>query len=266
MTNNQPEWQRLQKALSVEADRGFNDIQGSQYRFSEFLGLSLRQLAGVVAGSSCDRARAIQLAAEFDIYPQKDLEQRQHSIAITVSFLRQMEQVWEQETRHQQELARQVRPANANASEPTAPALSVPRTAPLSTAPPPPSLTLDQQLTRVTGIGPANGNRLAKLGLYTVYDLLYYYPRNHIDYAKQVQIRELVAGETVTLIAEVKRCNCFSSPKNKKLTILEVILKDRTGEIKISRFFAGLATAIAVGKNSKSASIVLVRCWQLPGW
>jgi ATP-dependent DNA helicase RecG len=235
MTIDRPEWQRLQKALSVEADRGFNDIQGSQYRFSEFLGLSLRQLAGSVVASSRDRAR--QLAAEFDIYPQKDLEQRQHSIAITVSFLRQMEQVWEQETRHQQEQVAQVRPANA--SEPTAPAVSVPRTAPLSTAAPPPSLTLDQQLTRVTGIGPANGNRLVKLGLYTVYDLLYYYPRNHIDYAKQVQIRELVAGETVTLIAEVKRCNCFSSPKNKKLTILEVILKDRTGEIKISRFFAG---------------------------
>ncbi|MCZ0898945.1 DNA helicase RecG, partial [Microcoleus sp. HI-ES] len=225
MTNTQPEWQRLQKALSVEADRGFNDIQGSQYRFSEFLGLSLRQLAGSVVASARDRAR--QLAAEFDIYPQKYLEQRQHLIAITVSFLRQMEQVWEQETRHQQEQVAQVRPANANASEPTAPALSVPRTVPLSTAAAPPSLTLDQQLTRVTGIGPANGNRLVKLGLYTVYDLLYYYPRNHIDYAKQVQIRELVAGETVTLIAEVKRCNCFSSPKNKKLTILEVILKDR---------------------------------------
>ena len=262
MTIDRPEWQRLQKALSVEADRGFNDIQGSQYRFSEFLGLSLRQLAVAVAASSRDRAR--QLAAEFDIYPQKDLEQRQHSIAITVSFLRHMEQVWEQETRHHQEQARQVRPANPDV--PTAPAVSFPRTAPLSSAPAPPDLTLDQQLTRTAGIGPANGNRLAKLGLYTVYDLLYYYPRNHIDYAKQVQIRDLVAGETVTLIAEVKRCNCFSSPKNKKLTILEVILKDRTGEIKISRFFAALATAIAVGKNSKSASIVLVRCWQLRGW
>ncbi|MEG4632818.1 DNA helicase RecG, partial [Microcoleus sp. AR_TQ3_B6] len=230
MTNNQPEWQRLQKALSVEADRGFNDIQGSQYRFSEFLGLSLRQLAVAVAASSRDRAR--QLAAEFDIYPQKDLEQRQHSIAITASFLRQMEQVWEQETRHQLELAPQVRPAKPD--ETTAPAVSVPRTAPLSSSAPPPGLTLDQELIRTAGIGPANGNRLAKLGLYTVYDLLYYYPRNHIDYAKQVQIRELVAGETVTLIAQVKRCNCFSSPKNKKLTILEVILKDRTGEIKIN--------------------------------
>ena len=140
MTIDRPEWQRLQKALSVEADRGFNDIQGSQYRFSEFLGLSLRQLAVAVAASSRDRAR--QLAAEFDIYPQKDLEQRQHSIAITVSFLRQMEQVWEQETRHQLEQARQVRPANPEV--PTAPAVPVPRTAPLSSAAPPPDLTLDQ--------------------------------------------------------------------------------------------------------------------------
>src|SRR6476661_8225011 len=116
MTNNQARWRGVQKALSVEADRGCNGIQRSQYRFSEFLGLRWREVAGVVAGSKCDSAPAIQLAAEFDIYAQKDLEQRQHSIAITVSFLRQMEQVWEQETRHQQELARQVRPANANAS------------------------------------------------------------------------------------------------------------------------------------------------------
>ena len=187
MTIDRPEWQRLQKALSVEADRGFNDLQGSQYRFSEFLGLSLRQLAGAV-GASASRDRARQLAAEFDIYPQKDLEGRQHSIAITVSFLRQMEQVWESQTHHQQEQSAQVRPKNP--SDQSTPAVSVPRTAPLSTAPPAPSLTLDQQLTRVTGIGPANGNRLLKLGLDTVYDLLYYYPRNHIDYAKQVQIRD----------------------------------------------------------------------------
>ena len=230
MTTGQPEWQRWQKALSVEAERGFNDLQGSQYRFSEFLSVSLRQLAGVLPGPLRDRAR--QLAADFDIYPEKDLEARQHSIAIAGSFLNQMQRVWEENSQQRE-------PETPERQETQNPPISTPRTAPLSSAAAPPSLTLDQALTRVTGIGPANGNRLAKLGLYTVYDLLYYYPRNHIDYAKQVQIRELVAGETVTLIAEVKRCNCFSSPKNKKLTILELILKDRSGEIKISRFFAG---------------------------
>ncbi|MGB7713319.1 MAG: ATP-dependent DNA helicase RecG [Microcoleus sp.] len=231
MTNNQPEWQRWQKALSVEADRGFNDLQGSQYRFSEFLSVSLRQLAGVLPAHFRDRSR--QLAAEFDIYPEKDIEERQHLLAITGSFLSQMQRVWEAESSQQGEPERPERPERPDSPN------STPRTAPLSSASVPLSLTLQQELTRVTGIGPGNGSRLAKLGLYTVYDLLYYYPRNHIDYAKKVQIRDLVAGETVTLIAEVKRCNCFSSPKNKKLTILELILKDRTGEIKISRFFAG---------------------------
>jgi len=231
MTNNQPEWQRWQKALSVEADRGFNDLQGSQYRFSEFLSVSLRQLAGVLPAHLRDRSR--QLAAEFDIYLEKDIEERQHLIAITGSFLSQMQRAWEAESSQQGEPERPERPERQD------PPNSTPRTAPMSSASVPLSLTLQQELTRVTGIGPGNGSRLAKLGLYTVYDLLYYYPRNHIDYAKKVQIRDLVAGETVTLIAEVKRCNCFSSPKNKKLTILELILKDRTGEIKISRFFAG---------------------------
>lgn len=230
MTNNQPEWQRWQKALSVEADRGFNDLQGSQYRFSEFLGVSLRQLAGIVTANLRDRTR--QLATEFDIYPEKDIEERQHLLAITSSFLTQTQRVWEEQSSQQEE------PERAERQETQNPPIST-RTVPLSSTSAPVSLTLTQELTRVTGIGPVNGNRLAKLGLDTVYDLLYYYPRNHIDYAKQVQIRDLVAGETVTLIAEVKRCNCFSSPKNKKLTILELILKDRSGELKISRFFAG---------------------------
>lgn len=233
MTNNQPEWQRWQKALSVEADRGFNDLQGSQYRFSEFLSLSLRQLAGVVSANLRDRTR--QLAAEFDIYPEKDIQQRQHLLAITSSFLTQTQRVWEEQSSQQRESETS---ETSDRQERQNPPIS-PRTAPLSSTSLPVSLTLTQELTRVTGIGPANGNRLAKLGLDTVYDLLYYYPRNHIDYAKQVQIRDLVAGETVTLIAEVKRCNCFSSPKNKKLTILELILKDLSGELKLSRFFAG---------------------------
>ncbi|MEY3328568.1 MAG: ATP-dependent helicase RecG, partial [Cyanobacteriota bacterium] len=34
-------------------------------------------------------------------------------------------------------------------------------------------------------------------------------------------------------------CNCFSSPRNKKLTILELVLSDNTGQLKISRFYAG---------------------------
>jgi ATP-dependent DNA helicase RecG (EC 3.6.1.-) len=74
-------------------------------------------------------------------------------------------------------------------------------------------ISLEQSLEKI--IGPRNSDRLAKLGILTVFDLLYYYPRDHIDYARQVKIKELEPGETVTLIAQVKRCSCFSSPRNK---------------------------------------------------
>ena len=233
MTNNQPEWQRLQKALSVEADRGFNDIQGSQYRFSEFLGSvwdSLQLLWRLFARSSQTTHRWIwHLPSEGSRRaPAFDRHYGQFSEAHGASLgTRDSPPAWTCTTSQTRKPRRTNRPSSFRSpnstpefSSPTPGSDSRPRVNP----------------HRRHG---ANGNRLVKLGLYTVYDLLYYYPRNHIDYAKQVQIRELVAGETVTLIAEVKRCNCFSSPKNKKLTILEVILKDRTGEIKISRFFSG---------------------------
>ena len=98
---------------------------------------------------------------------------------------------------------------------------------------------IEQQLSSLPEIGIKKAESLARLDLHTIRDLLFYYPRDHIDYARQVNISELAGGETVTIIARVKRFNFFTSPKNKKLSILELILKDNTGEIKVSRFFAG---------------------------
>jgi len=39
MSTESPDWVRLHKALAVEAERGFTDLVGNQYRFSEFLSL-----------------------------------------------------------------------------------------------------------------------------------------------------------------------------------------------------------------------------------
>ncbi|MFM7367291.1 MAG: DNA helicase RecG, partial [Sphaerospermopsis kisseleviana] len=96
-----------------------------------------------------------------------------------------------------------------------------------------------QKLSDLPEIGIKRAENLSRLDLSTVRDLLFYYPRDYIDYARQVNIQELQGGETVTIIAEVKRCNCFTSPKNQKLSILELLLKDKSGQIKVSRFYAG---------------------------
>ena len=220
---NQPDWVRLFKALSVEAERGFSNLVGKQYRFSEFLRVSLSQPPQGL--SDRDRAAWRERADRFARYGSLSESQRRHLVADTRRFLLQMQRLVD-------------RPQ----SDPSEPSPSPSRAKPPPTAPVATDnngVRLDQPLTRLHGIGSRNGDRLARLGLYTVRDLLYYYPRDHIDYARQVNIRELQPGETVTILGTVKHCHCYSSPRNKKLTILQLTLKDGTGQIKLTRFFAG---------------------------
>ncbi|MGL5063987.1 MAG: AAA domain-containing protein, partial [Microcoleus sp.] len=65
---NLPDLARLQTALFHEEKSGFNDIQGQQFRFSEFLHLNLNQTPIVL--SADDRAQWQQLATDFASYPQ----------------------------------------------------------------------------------------------------------------------------------------------------------------------------------------------------
>ncbi len=221
---NQPDFLRLQKALSIEAERGFQDLQGHQHRFSEFLCLSFGAVPP--AGIDPDQRRRWQaFAQKFADYPMATLGDRRLLVAGARSFLQQLKQDLEQPSQ-------------------SAPKAKVPRTQSVCEKKASRStygrgLTLDQPLMYLPGVGPKRSNQLAKLGLETVRDALFYYPRQHIDYAKQVKIADLEAGETVTLVGYVVRCNIFTSPKNQKLSIFELWLRDSSGRIKLSRFYAG---------------------------
>ncbi|KOR33763.1 MULTISPECIES: ATP-dependent DNA helicase RecG [Planktothricoides] len=264
MTTELPDWLRLQKALSIEAEKGFQDLMGHQYRFSEFLHLSLKDSPGALVAT--DRQQWQDLASKFAVYPKLDSEQRKTLISQTKMFLLQMQQILtcQTETSYQIKRSPQGNSVAENHSplpDPTSrnsdrfakatgyknkeiPASNGGSKGVESTQSGKKSvrsgqISLDQGLISVPGLGEKTGDRLARLGIYTVRDLLFYYPRDHIDYARQVPIKELEAGETVTIIGTVKRCNCFTSPRNKKLSILDIVLKDHTGDIKLSRFFAG---------------------------
>jgi ATP-dependent DNA helicase RecG len=226
------DWLRLQKALTVEAERGFNDLVGSQYRFSEFISLSLSKPPSDLPIS--DQQRCQEMSDQFAQYTDMTFAQRRHLVADTRRFLYQSKRTIEQQ---QQSVASAS--DHTSASSPSVHQVKVPRTAPIVNHTRGATLYLDQAITYLPGVGPKNAERFAKLGIHTVRDLLFYYPRDYIDYARQVNIRSLVAGETVTLVGTVKRCTCFSSPRNPKLTILDVTLRDSTGQVKLSRFFAG---------------------------
>lgn len=214
------DWVRLQKALSVEAERGYTDLIGNQFRFSEFLCLSLGKPPRNIP--SGDKIQWHDIAQKFANYQDLSSAQRKQLVIGTRNFLYKQKAIAET-------------PA-------TPPHPKVPRTAALSSPKAKTyfnqKITLDLPLSKVIDIG-RRSNYLERLGLYTVRDLLFYYPRDHLDYARQVQIIHLEAGETVTVIGTVRSCKCFSSPKNKKLTIFELILSDATGRLKLNRFLAG---------------------------
>jgi ATP-dependent DNA helicase RecG len=216
------EWARLQRALSVEAERGFCDVQGNQFRFSEFLHLSLVQAQAIV-NTAQEQSKYRAIAQRFESYAELPIPQRQHLVAETRRLLYQVQR--EQIRTEEAQTEKKVRQ----------PAVKSPTKTDSST----PVAALDQSLMYLKGMGPHNADRLAKLGLYSVRDLLFYYPRDHIDYARQVKIEDLEPGETVTIVATVRRCNFFNSPKNPKLSIFELTVGDVTGQIKLSRFYAG---------------------------
>jgi ATP-dependent DNA helicase RecG len=214
------DWVRLQKALSLEAERGYADLVGNQFRFSEFLCLSLGKPPRNVAAG--DKIQWHDIAQKFAGYGDLSSAQRKQLVISTRNFLQQQKAIAE--------------------TPPTPPTPKTPRTATLSS---PKAKTyfkqeidLDQPLSQVIDIG-RRSNYLERLGLYTVRDLLFYYPRDHLDYARQVQITHLEAGETVTVIGTVRSCKCFSSPRNKQLTIFELILSDASGKLKLNRFLTG---------------------------
>ena len=219
MNTESPDWTRLQKALSVEAERGFTDLVGNQYRFSEFLCLSFGKTPNIL--SSKERRQWQEIAHQFASYSQMDLAKRQHLVASTRRFLQQLQQATKAET-------------TSNAAK-----IKSPPTTPLVESNGRTSASLDLPIAELSGVGKRKSIYLERLGLHKVRDLLYYYPRDHVDYARQVNISNLVEGETVTIMGSVKRCNCFTSPRNKKLTIFELLLRDATGSLKLNRFFAG---------------------------
>jgi ATP-dependent DNA helicase RecG len=105
--------------------------------------------------------------------------------------------------------------------------------------PPVPSTTVPESLTSPTtvvrGIGQKQAQLLEKIGINTVEDMIYYFPRRYDDYSELKLIKDLSYGEEVTIIAWVKSINTFTS-RNKNRKIIQVLVSDKTGTIQLMWF------------------------------
>lgn len=91
-------------------------------------------------------------------------------------------------------------------------------------------------VTYVKGVGPKIASMLNKLGIFSASDLLFYFPRKHIDYSKRTKIRDLEEGQTTTVFGHIKSVESFVTPKG--LGVIKVRISDETGSIGLSFFYA----------------------------
>jgi ATP-dependent DNA helicase RecG len=81
----------------------------------------------------------------------------------------------------------------------------------------------------IKGVGPARFKDLNRLGISSIYDLLYFFPRRYEDRSQFKKIGELAAGNTETIRGEIISCNLRKT--RRALDILEIKLTDGTGII-----------------------------------
>jgi len=103
-----------------------------------------------------------------------------------------------------------------------------------STVRPQPNVGLSASVTQIAGIGEFNAQKLAKLGVQTIGDLLYFFPTRYDDYSALKTINQLEFGDQVTIIGRV------ASARKQRLKgtmiLLKVVIEDMSGMIECSWF------------------------------
>jgi ATP-dependent DNA helicase RecG len=98
-------------------------------------------------------------------------------------------------------------------------------------------LTLTSDVQYLRGVGPARAEILASRGIRTVEDLLYYTPFRYEDRSRLAHIRDLVPGQTATILAKVLTAGLLRTRRTGTY-IYDLAATDSTGMIRCKWFNA----------------------------
>lgn len=111
-------------------------------------------------------------------------------------------------------------------------------------------MTLDQvPVTAITGVGGETANRLGRLGIQSVQDLLHHYPRRYEDWTQIRPIARLRIGEEAVIHAELVWIKVERSPR-RRIALAKALLRDSSGEMLAVWFGQSyLATSLKEGTH-----------------
>ena len=220
MTNNEEyinlikDWIRpLQKALTIESENRFTNLQGKKQYFNDYLNKSLSNLDNLKLTNEF-----IKLFGEFSIkyseYNDLDINQRKRLVIDTRKALLKLGKYIDLKFTNKNTDSYYSKVIDSN-------------------------LSLNSDIALIKSIGKINKNKLNELGIYNIKDIINYFPRTYLDYTNRVKIINLKPDNLYTCIATVKKFYIYKSPNNSNLSIMNIVIFDETSSIKVTKFFLG---------------------------
>ncbi|MCF6159245.1 MAG: ATP-dependent DNA helicase RecG [wastewater metagenome] len=93
---------------------------------------------------------------------------------------------------------------------------------------------VNQHIQYLKGVGPKRSEILERLGIHTIRNMLYYFPRDYKDHTKIQKISEAKIGAKITIQGTV--CGIHTRVSRNRMHILEVFVTDGTGTIAATWF------------------------------
>lgn len=193
--------EQLKKAIEIEIQYRYIDIHGKTQAFSSFIKNEAKKYYKL----SKKNPKWAVIAEAFEHYPFAGLNERRKSIDNLIRVLKS-----------------ETNPKPSKSEISNAPELT--------------KSAKDTDVMYMKGVGPKIAYKLNKLGIYTVQDLMLYFPKKHIDYSSRTLIRDLKEGETTTVFGYVKSVSAFNTQK--KLSVVKVTVADESGRLDLSFFQA----------------------------
>ncbi len=191
---------QIRQAIEIEQKHLYIDIRGKEDTFSGFI---LKQLR-IFYKQSKHNPKWLMLSKEFETYSMATVGTRRKSIQRLVQTIRQ-----------EINNGGEIKQTDHNITN---------------------KIPSEIDVIYVKGVGPKVGSLLHKLGIYSAKDLLYYFPKRHIDYSTRTFIKDLNEGVEATIIGTIKSINSYNTKNS--LGIISVTVQDETGTVKLSFFYA----------------------------
>ena len=203
-------FEQVKKALEIEAKYRYININGKNKTFASFICSILKQ----EIKQHPENPKWKVLLEHFQRYPMETVISRKKSIETLVKVLK----------------AEYFATTEVEAKKKDKETLS------------------SMDVTYIKGVGPKIAYLLNKLGIYTANDLLYYFPRKHVDYSLRTRIKDLEVGSNTTIFGTIKSVEAFTTKNN--LGVVKVRIADGSGRSNLN-FFASKSSKYILERMKK---------------